>query len=51
MTMEELYKENNIRTFSEHSIYNWMDALGFKFNARKKTYYVDGHKKPETVKY
>lgn len=30
---------------------NWMDILGFKYEPRRKTYYVDGHEKPETVRY
>ena len=33
------------------TIYNWMEVLGFKYSSNKKTYYVDGHEKPETVAY
>ena len=28
-----------------------MASFGFKFSLSKKTYYVDGHEKPETVAY
>ena len=28
-----------------------MNSFGFKYSVAKKTYYVDGHEKPETVAY
>ena len=33
------------------TVYNWMSLLGFKYSATKKTYYVDGHEKPDVVAY
>ena len=33
------------------TIYRWMNILGFKYEQRKKGYYVDGHEKPATVEY
>jgi hypothetical protein len=29
----------------------WMKCLSFKFQVRKKCYYIDGHKKPATIEY
>ena len=51
MTMEELLKENQLKTLTLRTIYNWMDRLGFKYETRKKCYYVDNHEKPENVSY
>ena len=33
------------------TVYRWMIRLGFRYAARKKGYYVDGHEKPATVQY
>jgi hypothetical protein len=33
------------------TVYHWLDHLGFKYEARKKGYYLDNHEKPETVVY
>ena len=33
------------------TVYNWISLLGFKYSATKKTYYVDGHEKPDEVAY
>ena len=30
---------------------NWLEALGFKYSTRRKTYYVDGHERPDNVEY
>ena len=51
MTLEEVLKENNLRTVSLQTIYNWMEALDFKYSPRRKTFYVDGHERPEVVAY
>jgi hypothetical protein len=32
-------------------LFKWLDRLGFKYEPRKKSYYVDAHEKPETVAY
>ena len=32
-----------------HAIYNWLEALGFKFYLHRKTYYIDGHKQPDNI--
>ncbi len=31
------------------TVYRWLRLLGFTYEAQRKGYYVDGHKKPETV--
>ena len=33
------------------TVYQWMIHLGFKYEPRKKGYYVDGHEKLATVAY
>jgi hypothetical protein len=32
-------------------MYRWMRLLGFKYEVRKRCYYVDWHEKPETKVY
>ena len=33
------------------TVYNWLEKLGFKYEVRKKHYYVDNHEAPETMKH
>jgi hypothetical protein len=50
-TMYELLKEHRLTKLSIPTIYRWMSLLRFKYEPRKKCYYVDGHEKPETKAY
>jgi hypothetical protein len=50
-TMEQLLHENQLTKVSITTIFRWMRRLGFKYEPRRKCYYVDGHEKPETKKY
>ena len=50
-TMAQLLGENRLTILSIPTIYRWMRRLGFKYEVRRKIYYVDGHEKPETKKY
>jgi hypothetical protein len=50
-TMEQLLGENRLTKLSIPTIFRWMKCLGFKYEVRRKIYYVDGHEKPETKKY
>ena len=40
-----------VRSLSIQTVYNWMIKLGFRYEPRKKSYYVDTHETPENVKY
>ncbi len=51
LTMEQLLEENQLTKLSMTTVFRWMGRLGFKYETRRKTYYVDGHEKPETKKY
>ena len=48
---KEILKQYDLTTLCLGTIYKWMSSFGFKFCLSKKTYYVDGHEKPETVVY
>ena len=50
-TLEQLLQENRLTKIAVSTIYRWMERLGFKYEPRKKCYYVDGHEKPETIIY
>ena len=47
----ELLGRYGLSSVSVSTACRWMKCLGFKFQVRKKCYYVDGHEKPATVEY
>ena len=49
--IEKLKQDHDLCTLSVQTIYNWMMKLGFKFEPRKKSYYLDTHESPENIKY
>jgi hypothetical protein len=49
--ISDLLRENRLTKLTLETVYRWLDRLGFKYEARKKGYYVDNHEKPETVSY
>ena len=48
---EDILKKYGLTCLCMQSIYNWMRQFGFKYKPRRKTFYVDGHEKAETVEY
>lgn len=50
-SIEDLLKENRLTKVDVSTIYRWLDRLGFKYEVRKKTYYVDTHENKETTMY
>ena len=51
ISKEKLLKQYSLTKLSMDTIYSWMGSFGFKYSPSRKTYYVDGHEKPETVAY
>ena len=51
LSKKEKLKQYGLTTLCLGTIYKWMGSFGFKFCLSKKTYYVDGHERPETVAY
>ena len=51
LTKQEILKQYGLTKLCLGTIYKWMNSFGFKYSVAKKTYYVDGHEKPETVAY
>ena len=51
LTREMVLAKYRIKTFCIRTLYNWMETLGFKYSTRRKTYYVDGHERPDNVEY
>ena len=50
-TTIDLLHENGLTKLTFSNIYRWMEALGYKYNERKKYYYVDNHESQENVIY
>ena len=50
-TVEALLKEGRLRTLDLNTVGRWMHALGFKYETRRKHFYVDCHEKPEVTAY
>ena len=46
-----LLKQYGLSCVCIGTVCNWMKKLGFKYQVRKKAYYVDGHERPATVEY
>jgi hypothetical protein len=62
VAMEKMFHVDEIRQGEEYqkygltkvctaTAYKWMKCPGFKYDSRRKGYYVDGHEKPSTVEY
>ena len=51
MTMEDLLRENRLRTVHPKTVNNWLRQLGYKYCPRKKNYYNDKHESEENVTY
>jgi hypothetical protein len=49
--LEEFLKSYQLTSLSLSTVLRWMHAVGFKYMNRQKHYYVDGHERPETLKY
>jgi hypothetical protein len=46
-----LLKQYGLNCVCFGTVCNWIKKLGFKYQVRKKAYYVDGCKRPATVDY
>mmetsp|Transcript_26808 Transcript_26808/g.33053 ORF Transcript_26808/g.33053 Transcript_26808/m.33053 type:complete len:391 (+) Transcript_26808:1059-2231(+) len=51
MCLTRLLGESGLKCLTTATLHKWLVNLGFKYETRKKTYYVDSHEKPENVKY
>ena len=51
ITKEDVLQKFQLTSICFQTIYNWMNKFGFKYQPRRKTFYVDGHERPETVEY
>jgi hypothetical protein len=49
--LQQILVPHGLTCVSPSTIYCWMIRLGFRYAARKKGYYVDGHAKPATIQY
>jgi hypothetical protein len=49
--IKKFLKEYGLSKVCLSTVTRWMHKLGFRYQGRKKTYYVDTHEKEETVKY
>ena len=47
----QLFKEYQLKKLTVGTIYKWMLHLGFKYETRKKCYYVDNHENPQIIQY
>jgi len=49
--VRQVLKPYRLTCLSISTVSRWLNALGFKYEVRKKGYYVDGHEKPSTIEY
>ncbi len=50
-TVQGMYHEHGLKKICPSTIYKWLKLLGFRYEPRRKGYYVDGHDRPETISY
>jgi hypothetical protein len=48
---KKILKEYGLTCIDPSTVYRWMQKLGFRYEPRRKGYYVDGHEKPATIEY
>jgi hypothetical protein len=48
---KEILKEYGLTCIDPSTVYRWLQKLGFRYEPRRKGYYVDGHEKPATIEY
>ncbi len=49
--VRQVLKPYQFTCISISTVSHWLQVLGFKYEVRKKGYYVDGHEKPSTIEY
>ena len=49
--LQKILGNYGLTSICPSTIYRWMNLLGFKYEQRRKCYYVYGHKKSATVEY
>jgi hypothetical protein len=50
-TVKEYLRPYRLTKISVSTVLRWMHAVGFNYQNRQKHYFVDGHERPETLKY
>lgn len=50
-TVEDLLKLYGLESLCHETVRTWLLKLGFSYDVKAKSYYVDGHEKKETVRY
>jgi hypothetical protein len=51
LTMDRFLETHGLSTVSLTTVWKWMRDLGFSYDLRKKSYYVDGHERSDVVEY
>jgi transposase len=50
-TVESILSQFGLKNLHMETVPTWLHQLGFRYRPHKKSYYVDGHEKPDTVTY
>ena len=51
LTTEEFLAMCKLKMLCVSTVWRWLRLLGFEYKANTKTYYTDGHERPDNVKY
>jgi hypothetical protein len=51
LTMELFLESLGLSTIALTTVWRWMHDLGFSYDTRKKSFYVDGHERSDVVAY
>ena len=50
-TIETILEDHGLTNLCQKTVLNWMTTMGFKYSPKQKSYYVDGHERPEVVSH
>ena len=50
-TIDTILEEHGLTNLCKKTVLNWMTTMGFKYSPKQKSYYVDGHERPEVVSH
>ncbi|KAI2505686.1 hypothetical protein MHU86_8745 [Fragilaria crotonensis] len=49
--LDSFLKQHGLKTLSITTVWRWIRLLGFSYDARRKSFYVDGHERDDVVAY
>ncbi len=49
--LDNFLRKYRLISINPSMVYRWLIKLGFRYETRRRGYYVDGHEEPRTIEY